>query len=96
MTSNQQQLLEVNVEEVLEKAKTTEDEDSKSNPANDTDKFLKSLNVDKDDLLFDAIENESLTIVEDLLKLNCNPNAVNLLGQSALMVAFINGRLNIV
>ena len=96
MTSNQQESLKLDVEENSEKAETTEDEDRKSSSANDTDKFLKVLDVDKDEILFNAIENESLTIIEDLLKLGCDPNATNSHGQTALMVAFINGRLDVV
>ena len=96
MTSNQQESPKVDVEENSEKAETTEDEDRKSSSANDTDKFLESLDVDKDDLLLHAIDNESLTIVEDLLKLDSNPNATNSCGQTALMVAFLNGRLDVV
>ena len=94
MTLGQQKSLKVDVEENSEKAETTEDEDRKSSSAND--KFLESLDVDKDDLLLHAIYNESLTIVEDLLKLDCNPNATNLLGQTALMIAFENERLDVV
>ena len=96
MTSNQQNSLKVDTEEISQKAETNEDDDGKSSSANDTDKFLKVLDVEKDEILFNAIENESLTIVEDLLKLDCDPNATNSHGQTALMVAFMNGRLNVV
>ena len=71
MTSNQQESPKVDVEEIAEKVKTTDDKDRKSSSAND--KFLESLDVDKDDLLLHAIYNESLTIVEDHPQKECNP-----------------------
>ena len=73
MTSHQPSL-EVKVENVSGEAITTEYKDSEFSSHNDTDKFLDILNIDTQEILFDAIEKESPTIVEDLLKAGCNPN----------------------
>ena len=70
--------MEVNAEEIPEKGVGMEIEVGESRFNKDTYKFLTHLQIDKNEILFAAIENESPRIVEDLLKIGCDPNATDL------------------
>ena len=53
--------------------------------------------IDRHEILFNAIVKKSPKIVEDLLKMeNWNLDATNIVGETALLVAFINDRMDIV
>lgn len=65
----------LDVEEVPEKPEGMEIEVGESCFNKDTNKFLTLLEIERNEILFAAIENEAPRIVEDLLKIGCDPNA---------------------
>ena len=69
--------MEVDVEEIPEKGEGMEIEVGESCFNKDTNKFLTLLEIERNEILFAAIENEAPRIVEDLLKIGCDPNAIN-------------------
>ena len=77
MASNQA-FHEVDFEEMSDESEiseTSEDEDSEVSSNKYTENIIASLDIDQDEILFHAIENETPTIVKHLLKKVCNPNA---------------------
>ena len=77
----------------LEVALNVEVESEKLEPK----EYESSSKIDRHEILFNAIVKKSLTIVEALLKMeDWNLDATNLVGETALLVAFINDRMDIV
>ena len=89
MTSNQPSLKEkVNVESVSGKAETTDDSESSIETNID--------NIDRNGLLFDAIENGNVKIIQELLKNGHDPNTRNSMRQPTLFIASLKGNMQII
>ena len=70
--------MNLDLEEDFEKPEDMETEVEEAYFNKDTNKFFTLLEIDKNEILFVAIEIESPRIVEDLLKIGCDPNATDL------------------